>query len=107
MPRKSMDWFLYDNDLRHERVKKMPCISALYMHIYRNSMACDWDQITSLQILRRRQIKADNADGGGTIVEKKENLCSSCSKCNDWQECGWKHRQGMRKIFGWEKSSRN
>ena len=22
MPRKSMDWFLYDNDLRHERVKK-------------------------------------------------------------------------------------
>ena len=25
---KSMDWFLYDNDLRHERVKQSPVINA-------------------------------------------------------------------------------
>ena len=58
-----MDWFLYDRDLRHERVKCCPCIKTIYVvnlkvrhfSLELDSSAYEWKYIVQ-EVIKARGI---------------------------------------------------
>ena len=47
-----MDWFLYDNGLRHERVRRQPHIMVKHTQTIRQQIADEFDHYVGLALKR-------------------------------------------------------
>ena len=71
---KSMDWFLYDNDLRHERVKHNFEVS---IHKYQNQPPKDWHSTMSTTNGQTDTANGRTSTSGQASTKSYQTICAS------------------------------